>query len=68
MEVDWNITPKTYKCRVVVDHPTAQEVREAIDALVNAGAPSNAVISFNPWNNPNDRYYIVATWTEPDGS
>jgi hypothetical protein len=64
MEVDWQITPKTNKCRVVVDHPLATEVVEALEALTAAGAPAHAVISFNPWNSPPDRYYIVATWTE----
>ena len=68
LEVDWQISPKTFKCRVVLDHPTAPEVLGALATLAEAGAPADAVISFNPWNQPSDRYYIVATWTEGDGS
>ena len=68
MEVDFQTTPKTYKARTVIDHPTADEVRMALILLKNNGAPPDAVISFNPWNQPSDRYYIVATWTEDDGN
>ena len=64
MEPEWQITPKTFKLRVVLDHPTPQQVRDALDTLLKTGAPDHAVISFNPWNTPNDRYYVVATWTE----
>ena len=66
-DVDWQVTPKTFKCRVVLDHPTAAEVVDALVQLNKAGAPLDAVISFNPWNTPSDRYYVVATWTEEDG-
>ncbi len=68
LEVEWNNTPKTFKCRVVLDHPTAEQVRAAMAALSGAGAPAHAVISFNPWNMPPDRYYVVATWTEDEVS
>jgi len=63
-EPERQVIPRTIKVRVTLDHPTPQEVHGAIDALVQAGAPQEAVISFNPWNMPNDRYYVVATWEE----
>ena len=70
MDVEDLVTPRTYKARVVIQAPTAVQVREALDAL-ETRAPAHAVISFNPWTTPNDRYYVVATWMEAlaeDGS
>ena len=64
MEVETLVTPRPYKKRAVIQAPTADQVREALIALSEAGAPDSAVISFNPWNTPADRYYMVATWTE----
>ena len=63
-EVDEQVTPRTIKKRVTIEHPTADDVRAALVALSDAGVPDYAVISFNPWNQPSDRYYLVATWIE----
>ena len=48
MEVETLVTPRTYKKRAVIQAPTADQVREALIALSEAGAPDSAVISFNP--------------------
>lgn len=63
-EIERQETPRTIKARMVIEHPTPQEVKQAMDHLIESGVPSQAVISFNPWNTPPDRYYVVATWSE----